>query len=523
MERPVDQLRLIAGFADALPAAIWVGRAPSGECVYVNAAFERVLGLRPPDEASRGNYVGPYGVHTLTGEPYPEDRMPYELVLRQRAAVVVDDIVIHRHDGEKTYLRVFASPIFDGAGQIEYVVEAFIDITREVEAQRDRLRGERELQHTRRMEAIGSLAGGIAHDFNNLLSIVKLVAASLRHTDRGPARQDLLQNLNDVADSAAQLTRALLGFAGRAGHRAERVAANPLIRGLVELASRTFESRLTVATDLQASVDQIIGDGSQLEQVLMNLLLNARDAVAGGGRVTVRTRDVVIAADAAVALPAGRYLAIDVEDSGPGIDPAVRDRIFEPYVTTKGLGPHKGTGLGLATAYGIVQAHRGRLDILATGPSGTTMRVLLPAVLGGAPGVAGRRPEPPLIRGTGTILIIEDEPLVLKTCAATLRDLGYDVELAGTGHEAVGVLRDRAEQLSAVLLDLSLPDMTAREICTAIRELRDDLPVILTTGFAIDESAQEIVALGVRAYHPKPLDAAHLSQTLARVLRTAGR
>ena len=520
MDRSVEQLQQIARFADALPAAIWVGRAPSGECVYVNEAFEIVLGLRPPADARAGNYVGPYGVHTRTGEPYPEDRMPYPLVLRSRAPVQVDDLVIHRHDGGKTYLRVFASPLFDDAGEIAYVVEAFIDITREVEANEARTRGERELQHTRRMEAIGSLAGGIAHDFNNLLSIVKLVAASLRAGEQAPARLELLQNLDDVADSAAHLTRALLGFAGRVAHRGERVALNARARSMVEIAARTFDRRLKVRAELEAEHDQVVGDGSQLEQVVMNLLLNARDAVEGAGEIVVRTSDITIAGDEP-GLPAGGYLCLEVVDTGGGIDPSVRDRLFEPYVTTKTLGPQKGTGLGLATVYGIVQSHHGRIEVADPGPGRTTLRVLLPVVTGADLPAPRARPRtaPPLVHGTGTVLVVEDEPLVGKTCAAMLADLGYTVVLAGSGREALRRFHQRPGDFDAVLLDLSLPDMTARDICVALRESRADLPVILTTGFAIDEDAQEVVALGVRGFHPKPLDVAALSQTLARVIR----
>src|SRR4051812_35943587 len=153
MDRTLDQLREITKFADALPVAVWVGRAPSGECVYVNRKFEEILGITPPEGALRGNYVGPYGVHTTTGEAYPEDQMPYERVVRARAAVVIEDLVIHRHDGGRTHLRVFASPLFDERGELAYVVEAFTDKTKEVEADRARREGERQLEIAQKLDS----------------------------------------------------------------------------------------------------------------------------------------------------------------------------------------------------------------------------------------------------------------------------------------------------------------------------------------------------------------------------------
>jgi PAS domain S-box-containing protein len=523
MPRTLEQLQLIATFADALPAAIWVGRAPSGECVYVNQAFERILGIRPPEDASRGNYVGPYGVHTRAGEPYPEDRMPYERVMRSRAPEVIDDLVIHRHDGAKTYLRVFASPLLEG-GEVAFVVEAFIDITREVELEERRARGERELQLTRRREAIGSLASGIAHDFNNLLSIVKLTAGALRAGEREPARLELLAGLDDVADSAAHLTRGLLGSAGRGKNLAERVSLNAIARAMVDVASRTFERRLTLTAALCAGGDVVVGDASQLEQVVMNLLMNARDAIAGAGRIVVTTRAMVLAADDDPGLPAGRYVVLEVEDTGAGIDPSIRDRLFEPYVSTKGLGAQKGAGLGLATIYGIAQTHGGRAEVASTGPLGTTVRVLLPAIDAAAPAPAPAPPQgraPAVTRGAGPVLVVDDEPGVLKACGAILRGLGYEVVLAPGGREALEAFRERQGDFRAVVLDMSMPGMDGRATYLALRDVRADIPVVLTTGFSLNDEAQAILDLGVRAFLPKPFNVAQLSETLTKLTARA--
>ncbi len=517
--RSQDELAAIATFADALPVAVWVGRARGGEVVYINREFERILGITPPEGAARGNYVGPYGVHTPTGAPYPEDRMPFERVLRSKKTEVIDDLVVHRHDGSKVYLRVFAKPIFDDAGEVAYVVEAFTDRTREVETERSRAESEQQLQGVRRLESLGSLAGGVAHDFNNLLGIVKLVAAQLRRGESDRDRLELVRYLDDVADSAAKLTRALLGFARRGKHLSRPISVHEIAESVVELAQRTFERRILVISDLAASPDVVVGDAAQIEQVVMNLVMNARDALPGPGRIVVRTRREIVGESAGAGLRAGTYVVVEVEDTGTGIDAAVRDRVFEPYVSTKGAGSLKGTGLGLATVYGVAQAHGGTAEVVSSSSAGTTMKVLLPAsdeVMVAAP----RRSEAPLPPGSGTILVVDDEPLVLRMTAQVLSQSGYDVMTASSGDAAVELFRASSARVRAVVLDMVMPGMDGKATYLALRSVDPDVRVLLTTGYALNHDAQGILDLGVRGFVSKPFDGDQLGQALARVLKS---
>ena len=511
-----EDLLAIVKFADTLPVAVWVGRAPGGEVVYVNREFEEILGLRPPEGAQRGNYVGPYGVHLPTGERYPEDQMPFERVLRSKRTEVIEDLVVHRHDGSKRYLRVFARPLLDDRGEVEFVVEAFTDKTREVEQERGREEIDRQLQAVRRLESIGSLAGGVAHDFNNLLAIVKLVAAQLRATHSEVERAALVRHLDEVADSAAKLTHALLGFARR-GRRAPRPhSLGAIASSVIELAQRTFERRILVVADLAASPDVVLGDMTQLEQVVMNLVMNARDALAGAGTIVVRTRRERIEAGHPL-LAAGDHVVLEVEDTGRGVDPAILDRVFEPYVSTKVVGSTKGTGLGLATVFGIATAHGGTAEVARTSPDGTTMRVWLPA--------SSAHAEPTVVstvtgtvRGTGTILVIDDEPLVLQMTARTLRALGYEVLEASGGRAGVALFRAEHARVAAVVLDMSMADLDGKQTFLALRDIDPAVRAILTTGYALDREAQEILDLGVRGFVSKPYDDAQLSQAVATVL-----
>ena len=516
--REHDQLQAIAAFADALPVAIWVGRVPGGEAVYVNREFELILGITPPDGASAGNYVGPYGVHLPSGEKYPEGDMPYERVIRSGKREVVDDLVIHRHDGTRCYLRVLASPLFDDDGALAFVVEAFTDITNEVEAEQRRVDGERQLQAVQRLESVGSLAGGVAHDFNNLLAVVKLIAGQLREGEVDADRLELLASLDEVSDKAAKLTRALLGFARRGKHLAQPLSIGHVVDSVVGLARRTFERRLTVNVVSEASPDVVIGDAAQIEQIVMNLVMNARDAITGEGCITVRTARLHLEAPTAL-LEAGDHIVIEVEDTGGGIDPAVQDRIFEPYVSTKASSSLKGTGLGLATVYGCARAHGGTADVARTSSSGTTMRVLLPASSASAPADRPLPVVPTPVRGKGTILVVDDEPLVLRMTARTVSGLGYDVVTATDGKSAVAAVQQDPARFDGVVLDMIMAGMSGRETYLALRKLQPDIRVVLTTGYALNHEAQQILDLGVQGFVSKPFDPLELSQVLERIVR----
>jgi two-component system cell cycle sensor histidine kinase/response regulator CckA len=366
----------LALLVDELPFALWVGEVPSGEVVYTNAAFREVLGIDPPPGAARGTFVEPYGVHTLTGERYPEDQMPYERVLAARGPIVQDDLVIHRRDGRRVHLRVFAKPLFDEQGRITHVLEAFTDITREIEAERARIESERSLARSQRFDSIGQLVTGIAHDFNNLLTVTKLAVSWLHTRTMDDAQREAIQQIDAVTDSASDLIRSLVGFVRRGPQHTAPVSIEAAVKAVLEIAGRSLDPAIAVRCELDARGATVVGNISQLEQMIMNLVINAREAITGPGEVVVRTR-ATAASDGPVHA-GGDYVVIEVADTGCGIAPAMRDRVFEPYFTTKALGSVKGTGLGLSIVHGIVEAHGGRIEIADNEPRGSRIRVLLP-------------------------------------------------------------------------------------------------------------------------------------------------
>jgi two-component system, cell cycle sensor histidine kinase and response regulator CckA len=514
----------LAMVADELPVAILLGRVPGGEVVYVNAAFREVLGMETPVGSAAGGYVEPYGMHTRTGEKYPKEKLPFAQVVATRALVVVDDIVVHRRDGKRVYLRVFAKPLFDAAGTMSHVLEAFTDITREVEAEKARIEGERRLYRAQRLESIGNLVGGIAHDFNNLLTVTTLVISRLRATEKDPERKRGLDRVDQVTTTAVGLIRNLLGFAGRGRSLAAQVSLEEIVRSIVAIAERTFDRRIVLRTELGASGGVVLGDTSQLEQVVMNLLLNARDAVVGQGEVVVRTRVAALASAEANDGEPGDYVLLEVSDTGTGIDPSIRDRVFEPYFTTKTTGPVRGTGLGLATVHGIAQSHHGFVEIVDNVPRGTTLRVGLPRhrrkseVPHAARAGPRRRASPgakPHDGGGRLLLLVADEPLARASTAETLTELGYRVIEAEVGTHAIATFRERSSEITAVVLDMLTPTAGGKECYVDLRQVRDDVPVLLITGSAMNDEVRAILDLGVGAWLEKPYDVAGLADSLA--------
>ena len=492
--------------ADDLPVGVWVARAPGGEFLYANKAFAEIMGMGARDDVARGEYSGPYGIHTRDGALYPEERLPFVRALAERKTVVVDDIVIHRHDGGKVHVRAQARPVFDAAGEITHVVVAFIDITREAEADAARIESEQRVRKMQRMDSIGTLAGGIAHDFNNLLAAVKLMAAALRRKETDAGKLAYIEQIDQATDSAAQLTRALLGFARRGKNLASKISLHDVALAVVTLMRRALDRRIEIATDLRAETGAVVGDFSQLEQVLMNLLVNARDAMPDGGRVVVATRDEP------------GHVVLEVTDEGGGIDAAIREHMFEPYTTTKRVGEGSGTGLGLATVWGIVESHGGTIHALDASPRGTTMRITFPAAPDAAAAAHPGRVSDTVVRGTGTVLVVDDERTVREGVAAALHNLGYDVVCAEDGASAVELFRARRD-LDVVLLDMVMPHMDGRATYLALREIDPAVRVVLTTGFALNEEAQRILDLGVRDFMAKPFSVATLSQVIARAIK----
>jgi signal transduction histidine kinase/CheY-like chemotaxis protein len=504
---------IVLALGEDLPVGLWVARAPNGELVYANRTFVEIMGTVARQDVRVGGYAEPYGIYTRDGALYPEDRMPFVRALIERRVIVADDLTIHRRDGKRVDIRAVARPIGE---PITHVIIAFFDVSREVEAERARAESEQRLRRAQRLEAIGTLAGGIAHDFNNLIFGIKMIAAELAATETDPKRREAMELIDDITERSATLTRSLLGFARRGKHRAMPVSVNDVVTAMSELLIRTLAG-VELTFELEASDrGTVVGDQSQLEQVIMNLVLNARDAVQASGRVVVRTSDLGSPSDPDPA----RFVVLEVKDDGPGIPAAIRDRVFEPYFTTKTTGPERGTGMGLATVFGIAESHGGSVEIDAgLSGRGTTMRIVLPAA--SRPTVVKSRPTvADLPKGTGMILVVDDDQMVRKVVTSSLGVLGYETVEATSGAEAVEIYRQRHEEIRAVVLDMVMPGMTGRATYLGLRDINRDVAVLLMSGHSLNEQVQEILDLGVRSFVSKPYSIAVLAAAMTELTRS---
>ncbi len=367
-------------------------------------------------------------------------------------------------------------------------------------------------RQSQKLEAVGLLAGGVAHDFNNLL------AAILGHADilaldaqAGGPVEEAARTISQAALRAAELTRQLLAFARLGQHRQEAVDLHALVSEATTLLGRTLDKSIRIEPHLRAARHHVLGDPGQLQQVIVNLAVNARDAMPEGGTLTLTTSNRPAGEAGLPAGAADAWLALEVSDTGHGIAPEHQERIFEPFFTTKGEG--QGTGLGLATVYGIAKAHGGEVRVHSEVGRGSRFTVLLQALPEAAAAPAPPEPEPR--HGSGVVLVVDDEDLVARTARRMLTSLGYQPVVAAGGPEALDWLASQPALPLVVLLDLGMPGMDGATCFRLMRERWPEVRVVLCSGFAHNARAQQLLDAGALGFLQKPYRAAELAEAMA--------
>jgi signal transduction histidine kinase len=379
-----------------------------------------------------------------------------------------------------------------------------------------RRQAESALLQAQKLEAIGQLAGGVAHDFNNLLTGILAHAEIL--AEAAPPGSDTHESaaiIGDAAARAAELTKQLLGFARRGKLVVAPVDTHAALHEAARLLRRTLDKRIRVVERLGAASSVVFGDAGQLQQALLNLAVNARDAMPEGGELVFSTAVVDVDADFCARHPGatpGPHVAIAVEDTGHGIPPELQSRVFEPFFTTKD--PGRGTGMGLAMVYGIARNHGGVVSLDSEPGRGARFTLWLPlAAQQAAP--APPAPRAGCGRASGRVLVVDDDEVPRAAAARILRGLGYDVVAAASGAEAVRWFSEHHARCDAVLLDLSMPGMDGGACFRALRAIDPGVRVVLTSGYGRDGRAQELLDAGVVAFAPKPFQAGDLAEALA--------
>jgi two-component system cell cycle sensor histidine kinase/response regulator CckA len=410
------------------------------------------------------------------------------------------------------FMEAVYSPFKNENGDIVGVVVVSRDITETKNLQE-------QLLQSQKMEAIGTLAGGIAHDFNNLLmGIQGRTSIMLVDIDADHPHAENLKGIEEHVRSASNLTRQLLGFARGGKYDVKPLDLGAVIREKNRMFSR-MQKGIVIQEKLQPELWAVEADRSQIEQVLLNIYINAWQATPGSGTLTVQAANVHLDSRAVAAhrLSAGRYVKITVTDTGIGMDAATRSRIFEPFFTTKEVG--RGTGLGLASAYGIVKNHGGFITVESIEGKGTTVDINLPATDKRI--AADDRTTEPLLEGAGTVLLVDDEEMVVTVGSQMLRRLGYDVLTAAGGREALQICKRHHARISLVILDLIMPDLGGAETCARLKAVHPALKVLLSSGYSLNGDSGDIVKSGCDGFIQKPFDLNALSQKINDIVSSA--
>jgi PAS domain S-box-containing protein len=423
-----------------------------------------------------------------------------------------------RKDGSRFWAHVIIDPIRDDHGKLIGYAKITRDITERKNTQQQLEAAREALHQSQKMEAIGQLTGGVAHDFNNLLMAVLGSLELMRKRLPDDAKLlSLLENAVQGAQRGTVLTKRMLAFARRQELKKEAVDIPDLIRGMTDLLQRSLGPSILIETHFPLVSKAVLADANQLEMILLNLAVNARDAMPDGGRVVIATREEVLRAGGGSRLKPGSYICLTVSDTGMGMDEATLRRAMEPFFTTKGLG--KGTGLGLSMVHGVAEQSGGWFTLRSRQGEGTTAELWLPVAEGQAQQVG--RSERRAIEGGAdqrplVVLAVDDDGLVLTNTVAMLEDLGHTAISASSGKEALEILRQQGA-VDLVITDYAMPQMTGLQLADAIKKEWPEVPVIIATGFAEmePEAGPSLPKLA------KPFTEAELAKELERVVPSA--
>ncbi|HPO17428.1 MAG TPA: transporter substrate-binding domain-containing protein [Candidatus Hydrogenedentes bacterium] len=478
------------GILIADPPDVRIRSANSAAAAIRGAAYEQLVEI-------------PMALHPDHWQIYHPDRRlctPEELPLtratRYGETIQNVEFIIRRQNGEERWVLMSASPVRNGKQELVAGVAVFSDITEMKSTEMERTKLEAQLQQAQKMEAIGKLAGGVAHDFNNLLQVITGYL-ELLNEDIPPdgSGRDSLGEIVKAADRATSLVRQLLLFSRRDTMEPRPVDLNGVVSGLAKMLRRIIGEHIDLSINVGYDLSPIFADTGQIEQVIMNLCVNARDAMPGGGKIVIETRNVNIDTDYCqywAEAQEGPYVLLSVADTGCGIPPELQERVFEPFFTTKEVG--QGTGLGLATVYAVVKRHNGFVRLYSEVGHGTVFHVYLPAC-------AKEEVSPAALQtlsqerrgGTETILFAEDDGQVRQLAVQILSRAGYQIVCATNGEEAIRLYEEKKSSIDLAILDVMMPKQSGRQVHDFIRSQDADLPIIFASGYSFDVLGPEYI------------------------------
>jgi two-component system cell cycle sensor histidine kinase/response regulator CckA len=493
--------------AESVHEVFWLVDPQENQLLYVSPAYETIWG-----RSCQSLYASPRD-WMMAVHPEDQERIHEAARTKQAAGLYDEEYRIVRPDGAVRWIRDKAFPVRDESGRITRIAGTAEDITehRQLEAQ---------LRQTQKLESIGQLAGGVAHDFNNWLTVIsgctELVAEML---PAEPAAGELVAEIKHAGERAAALTRQLLAFSRREVLAPAVIDLNTVVADTEKLLRRILGEDIVLTTVLTPTISRVRVDAGQWIQILMNLAVNARDAMPTGGKLTIETREVHL--DEAYtklhpSVRAGHYVVLAVSDTGAGMTSDVKARIFDPFFTTKPLG--EGTGLGLAVVHGIVEQSGGHIGVYSEPGIGTTFNLYLPTVEADADSSMKESSAPARPHGTETILLVEDEDSVRRITARILRRHGYTVLEASGGAAALDLLKHEHRNVTLLITDVVMPHMDGRELAETVQACYPEIKVIYTSGYTEDAVVRHGILHAEVAFLQKPHTSAMLIGKIREVL-----
>jgi PAS domain S-box-containing protein len=483
----------------------------NGNLTFFSNPFLKILGYSRDEllEANTARYTSPDTAAKM-------DRVTARLRETGRPENVAD-YEVYCKDGSSLSLELSVSLLKDQDGLPMGYRGVLRDVSERKIAEEEKHRLETQLQQAQKMESIGTLAGGIAHDFNNILMGIQGNASlMLLKIESDHPNYEKIKNIEKYVQNGTELTKQLLGFARRGKYLIKATDLNEIIDKSSGLFART-KKEIRVHTELREDLWTAEVDRGQIEQVLLNLYVNAWQAMTNGGDLYLQTENIIL--DRSYVKPykvePGRYIKISVSDTGVGIDKETQERIFEPFFTTKEMG--RGTGLGLASVYGIIKSHGGYINVYSEKERGTVFTIYLPASEKKVARDKDASPAP-IVRGSGTILLIDDEKMILDVGIELLEELGYRVISAMSGKEAIDVFQNSQENIELIIMDMIMPGMGGGETYDRLKEIDPDIKVLLSSGYSINGQATKILRRGCDGFIQKPFNMNQLAQKVQEIL-----
>ena len=481
-----------------------------GNFTFFNDAVCKIFGYHPDELLGMNNrqYTRPQTAKKML--------KTFNKVYRTGKSAKITNYEIITKSGSKKILEVSASLIKDVANTPCGFRGLLRDATQRIKGEKEKMRIASQIQQVQKMEAIGTLAGGIAHDFNNLLmGFQGNISLMLLDLDEDHPYCEYLKNMESYIIRGSELTRQILGFARRGKFQVKTTNLNDLLEKSADMFSRT-KKEISIHKKFDEDLWPVEIDRGQFEQVMLNLFVNSWQAMPGGGNLYLETENVHLEEnyEKPYEIVPGPYVRISVTDTGIGMDKEIQQRIFEPFFTTKAVG--RGTGLGLASAYGIIKNHNGVIDVYSEIGHGTCFKIYLPA---SDKTVSKEKPlAEKLIKGTETILLVDDEEMVVDIGKEILEKLGYTVIPASGGSEATEIFRQYKNRVDLVILDMIMPDMSGSETFDNLKKINPDIKVLLSSGYSIDGQATEILNRGCNGFVQKPFNLKQISSKIREVL-----